>query len=368
VEPSRYPNHVNGLFEVPVVLDQIGVSMLGPSDTDQRRFAELVQLLELCSDSDETHRAALLGAADPELRSEVLRLLSIGPEAAGFLDDLACMPPPEVEQVLPAGTRLGAYTLHGCIGEGGAGAVYEAQQDNPPRRVALKLIAGLARRFDEEVRALARMRHPGIVQIYDCGRFPTSQPSVAYLAMELVVGVPITEFASTSLAFPAQLELLAMVCDAVQHAHSHGVIHRDLKPANILVDEAGRPKVLDFGLAKLIEPGPGAKLTAALAGTPAYMSPEQAAGGELDTASDLYTLGVIAFEVLTGQLPYANAPRTLSDAIQIVGKCEPIRPSSLRRELRGDAEAVLLKALGTDRGKRYASADPSARPHTTTPY
>lgn len=149
--------------------------MLSPSDTDRRRFAELIQLLELCSDSDATGRAALLEAADQELRSEVLRLLSIGPEAKGFLEGLVCLPPPESEQVLPAGTRLGAYTLHTFIGEGGAGAVYEAQQDSPPRRVALKLIAGLARRFDDEVRALARMRHPGIVQIYDCGRFPTSQ-------------------------------------------------------------------------------------------------------------------------------------------------------------------------------------------------
>jgi tetratricopeptide (TPR) repeat protein len=247
------------------------------------------------------------------------------------------------------------------------GTVYEAEQQQPHRTVALKVIklglgsASVLRRFENESQALGRLQHPGIAQIYEAGTADAGFGPQPYFAMEFIRGESLLRYAeSHHLNVRQRLELMVKVCDAVQHAHQRGLIHRDLKPGNILVDETGQPKVLDFGLARMTDSD--AQVTrqtdmGQLLGTLAYMSPEQVLADplELDTRSDVYTLGVILYELLAGRLPY-NLSRKLHEAVQTIREEDPAPLSSLSRNYRGDVETIVSKALEKEPVRRYSSA------------
>ena len=317
-------------------------------------------------------RLAEIRGIDPALADEVAQLTRCAESAHGRLDT------PAVEALgiaSPLGGKLGPYTLIGLLGEGGMGQVYEAEQQSPRRRVALKVIrAGMAtpamlRRFEFEAAALAQLKHPGIAQIYESGLFESAESGLhpdsrPYLAMELVTGRRLDEFAA-GLGVRTVLGLVARIADAVHHAHQRGVIHRDLKPGNILVEENGAdalPKILDFGIARL-DGRERADVTAVtqtgqMIGTLAYMSPEQIRGGgqDVDTRTDVYALGVILYQLLTGKLPHATEGSSMFEAARSVLEHEPTRAGTLRRELRGDIETIIAKAMEKDRERRYSSA------------
>lgn len=272
------------------------------------------------------------------------------------------------------GQVIGHYRVERLIGEGGMGVVYLARQLMPEREVALKLIrpgftteATLTRfRFEAEV--LGRLQHPGIAQIYEAGLFdPPSRreaglPPVPFFAMEYVRGVDLREFVEKHrLGTDERLQLVAKVCDAIEHAHTKGVIHRDLKPGNILVDQSGQPKVLDFGTARLTKDdrNAGGPHTHAgqILGTVLYMSPEQVTGEvDVDTRSDVYSLGVVAFELLAGCLPHDLRGRMMHQAMATIRDAEPTRLSSINRIYRGDIETIIATALEKDVRRRYQSA------------
>jgi WD40 repeat protein/serine/threonine protein kinase len=303
----------------------------------------------------------------------------------------------------PSATGLGTviaerYTLIDLIGEGGMGAVYLASQTTPVKRqVALKLIKtgmdskGVLARFDAERQALALMDHPNIARIYDGGVTPSGQP---FFVMELVKGIPLTEYSdSKRLSVDDRLKLFVAVCQAVQHAHQKGIIHRDLKPGNVLVTEVDgkpTPKVIDFGVAKATEQ----KLTdmsfadlGAIVGTPAYMSPEQAdpSSMDIDTRTDVYALGVMLYELLTGSPPIDASKfkrGAILEILRMVREVEPPKPSAklstaetlpniaanrsiepvkLARLLQGELDWVVMKALEKDRTRRYDSANELAQ-------
>jgi serine/threonine protein kinase len=246
------------------------------------------------------------------------------------------------------------------------GAVYEAEQENPRRTVALKLInQGLVgpeqlRRFEQESQALGRLQHAGIAQIYEAGTAESGYGPQPYFAMEFIRGETLGEYADKHrLSTGERLEMMARICDAVHHAHQRGLIHRDLKPDNILVDEAGQPKVLDFGLARMTNGDTQAALSSVgqLLGTLPYMSPEQALADplEVDTRSDVYALGVILYELLSSRLPYTLSKK-MHEALQAIREQDPARLSSIKREYRGDIETIVAKALEKDKTRRYASA------------
>ncbi|MBK7403316.1 MAG: serine/threonine protein kinase [Phycisphaerales bacterium] len=265
--------------------------------------------------------------------------------------------------------RIDDFAILRELGRGGMGVVYEARQSNPDRLVALKLMgAGYSiderheRLFRREVRALALLTHPSIAAVYGAGRSPDGRP---YFAMELVRGEPLGRDAeSRGLDSRERLALFRRIAEAVAAAHRRGVIHRDLKPGNILVTPDGTPKILDFGLAKVVEtPGSESAISAIsepgrIAGTLAYMSPEQARGDEpaIDTRSDVYALGVVLYELLTGRLPYPIDRGNLLGAVRTICEQAPTRPSSIDRALQGDIDAIVLKALRKDPAERYQSA------------
>jgi serine/threonine protein kinase len=270
----------------------------------------------------------------------------------------------------PLPSHIGAYRIIGRIGRGAMGEVYEAEQAHPRRAVALKVIlphlinAAMLRRFKVESEVLGRLDHPGIAGIYEAGITEhVGGAPLPYFAMELVRGKPLTTFSDDQgLSAFARLELLAKVADAVHHAHQKFIIHRDLKPANILVGADGQPKVLDFGVARVtdadiqavtIETDPGS-----IVGTLQYMSPEQAGGSsrDLDLRSDVYALGIIAYELLARRLPYLLKGNNLSEAVRVIQQVEPSRLRSINRSLPSDVETIVVKALEKDKDRRYESA------------
>jgi tetratricopeptide (TPR) repeat protein len=250
------------------------------------------------------------------------------------------------------------------------GVVYLAEQQRPRREVALKVIRpGLAtpamlRRFEYESEVLGRLDHPGIARIYEAGVAETGLGPQPYFAMELVRGRCLDDYVrDVKPLVSRRLELLVEICQAVHHAHTKGVIHRDLKPSNILITEEGKPKILDFGVARAIDSDVQTTTTLAtesgqLVGTLPYMAPEQAAGKlrELDTSSDVYALGVVAYELLSGKLPYALEGKPLHEAVRVICESEPSRLSGLDKALRGDIETIVQKALEKDKARRYHTA------------
>lgn len=258
--------------------------------------------------------------------------------------------------------RVGAYRVISELGAGAMGVVYLAEQRQPKRRVALKVIRPemmtpeRERRFDLEAQALARLRHPGIATIYEAGRADLQGRPHPFFAMELVQGLPLDTHAGR-LSTRERVALMAGVCDAVDHAHTRGILHRDLKPANILVDEEGRARVLDFGVARTLasEDQPDDDHPAKrseLVGTVPYMSPEQlAADPDVDGRTDVYALGVMLCEVLTGKRPHDVGGMTVDDALAVVRTPPAIDTERLGPEL----GAIVLRAVAPDRDDRYES-------------
>jgi non-specific serine/threonine protein kinase/serine/threonine-protein kinase len=261
------------------------------------------------------------------------------------------------------------YTIQRFIASGGMGSVYEAQQEYPRRRVALKIIRAdrvsqqTRRRFEFETQALAGLQHPVIAQVFDAGMVHADGADRPYFAMEFIDGQNLNAYCLLRrLSVRDRLQLIATVCDGVEHAHQKGVIHRDLKPDNILVTKDGQPKILDFGVGRAIEPD--VQLTTMetdigkLVGTLPYMSPEQAAGDSklLDTRSDVYSLGVVAYELLTGRRPYDLQGLPLPQVLRTIQEAEPPRLSTVNRSLRGDIETILHFALAKEKESRYGSA------------
>lgn len=275
-------------------------------------------------------------------------------------------PDPEI------GTQIGPYGLVRRLGEGGGGVVYEAAQESPVRRaVALKILKlgmdtrRVIARFEAERQALALMEHPNIARVLDAGATETGRP---YFVMELVHGTRITDYCERNdVPLPGRLRLFQQVCAAVQHAHQKGIIHRDLKPSNILVTEVDGmpvPKVIDFGIAKAVAAplGRGTLLTLndQPVGTPACMSPEQFLGGDVDTRSDIYSLGVVLYELLAGCPPFDNdelLDAGFDEMRRRVQHDEPPRPSARAphgaAQLRGELDWIVMKALEKDRERRY---------------
>jgi tetratricopeptide (TPR) repeat protein/predicted Ser/Thr protein kinase len=314
---------------------------------------------------------------DSALRAEVESLLAAY-EDSGQLPEVPWQVSDPEKTISSAGTqlgtearhlpeRIGAYRILRLLGEGGMGAVYEAEQDRPRRRVALKVIKPgwgspeRLRRFEQEFETLGRLHHPGIAQIYEAGAAGTVFGNQPFFAMEIIHGKPLINYAAEAKRNTRQrLALMIQVCEAVQHAHERGIIHRDLKPGNILVDESGQPKILDFGLARVTDCDMQATRqtdVGQLLGTLPYMSPEQVTADPwaLDTRSDVYALGVILYELLAGKLPY-QLGRQLQDMVHTIQQVDPAPLSQVSREYRGDIETIVAKALEKDKARRYSSA------------
>jgi serine/threonine-protein kinase len=323
-----------------------------------------------------TERAAFLSSAcgeDLEVRAEVESLLAADARAAEFLGRpaVSVAAPPSPPTLV--GRRVGQYRVEAKLGEGGMSTVYLAVRADAAyqQKVALKVLgcgadrADLSARFRAERQILASLDHPGIARLLDGGTTDDGRP---YLVMEHIEGAPLDQYCDAhQLGLDARIDLFRQVCAAVQYAHQNLVVHRDIKPSNILVDALGVPRLLDFGIAKLLEGAqlPGtveATVTGQRLMTPQYASPEQVEGGAITTATDVYSLGVLLYVLLTGHLPY-RVPRTGSDALQrAVVEQDPARPSTdagrsaqLRRKLRGDLDNIVLMALRKEPGRRYAS-------------
>jgi len=338
------------------------------ADLEQQERA--TELFLACCEIAPEARAAFLRdrcGMDRELLAQVEGMLAFDELDVDFLSGKASDTISEEDLDLPR--SIGKFRILGKLGEGGMGTVYEAEQAVPRRTVALKVLKlafcspDSVRRFEHEGQFLGRLQHPGIAQIFEVGRAETEAGPLHYFAMELVQGVPLTDYArSRNLSARQRLALVARLADAVQHAHQNSVIHRDLKPQNILVDASGQPKILDFGIARACDSD--VQMTTMhtdvgqVLGTLAYMSPEQASGdpAAIDTRSDVYALGVLLYELLAGRLPFDLAQESLPESVRIIQEEVPARLGTIDRSFRGDVETIACKALEKDKERRYASA------------
>jgi non-specific serine/threonine protein kinase/serine/threonine-protein kinase len=266
--------------------------------------------------------------------------------------------------------RIGHYTIQGVIASGGMGTVFKAVQESPRRTVAVKVMkagvntAAELRRFEFEAQLLGRLRHPGIAQIYEAGTHCEEGSSVPFFAMEYIPNAKsITQYAQDkNLGTRERLKLFAQVCEAVHHGHQKGIIHRDLKPGNILIGSSGSPRVIDFGVARATDSDMALTQhqtdVGQLVGTVQYMSPEQCEADplDIDTRSDVYSLGIVLYELLCGCLPYDLHQVPIFEATQVIRSQVPPRPSKVNPKLRGDLETIVLKAMEKDRDRRYQSA------------
>lgn len=348
----------------------------GPPTWD--RVGEAFHALLALAETARAARLAELGASDPRLAAELRSLLAAHDAAGDYLE----APPVLAAPAAAPGERIGPWRVVGEIGRGGMGVVYRAERDEGGFRqqVAIKLVepalrsAGMLSRFRAERRILARLEHPHIARLVDGGTAPDGSP---YLAMEYVEGRPLLEWCDAHrLGIDARIALFLTVCDAVQFAHQQLVVHRDLKMDNVFVTADGSPRLLDFGIARLIVPeGEDGDDTVTVPllrrMTPDYASPEQVRGDPVGVAGDVYSLGVVLYELLTGSRPLRFRTRTPEEILRVVTQVEPARPSAAvsgtltaasgdsargaRRRLAGDLDDIVLKALEKDPARRYGS-------------
>ncbi len=361
--------------------------MTGEKNQFQRVEELFFELVDL-ENGERTRRLDELRAEEPELHAQVERLLGRDERGEGLTREAVALDL-ALEGAAEPLLKLGPYELLRRIGEGGMGVVYEAAQSEPiERRVAVKLTrrgltsdAAVAR-LEAERQALARMSHPNVAQVFDAGTSADGRP---YFVMELVSGEQLHDFCDTRrLSLENRLDVFLDVCAGVHHAHQKGIIHRDLKPSNILVTEGEDgtplPKVIDFGIAKATEEDVGDGLTrdGDAIGTLEYMSPEQSLGAQIDTRSDVYALGIVLYELLTGELPFSSAEFRdlgLAAAYQAIQDQTPAVPSrklttnasvgtaaaekrstalsTLARRLRPDLDWIVMKALAKEPERRY---------------
>ncbi len=366
------------------------------------RHRLVLTLFDRACDLPHNERAPFLTAhcPDREIREEVKALLRKDESSDAFIDvsepgrglemmaaEALCADDGEA----PVPEIIGTYRIRRRIGHGGMGVIFEAVQDSPKRRVALKVLRPglisreLLRRFQHEAHVLGQLQHPGIAQIHEAGWAELQHDRQPFFAMEYIDGEPIDKFVDRhALGVNETLELVARVCDAVQHAHQKGVIHRDIKPSNVLVqtpddgtrtnaadthstgsgrsDGIGQPKVLDFGIARVTDADLQTVTVQTevgqLVGTLAYMSPEQARGNptEVDTRCDVYALGVMLYELLSGKRPLDLTGLAMAEAARVIGEDEPTPLGQVDRNLRGDIATIVAKAMDKDRERRYATA------------
>jgi non-specific serine/threonine protein kinase/serine/threonine-protein kinase len=355
----------------------------------REEWARVRQIFEAALAQPVDRRSSFIAAScpgAPAIGEQVMGLLASHDQAAAFLErpavhEIADLPLAGAEAAPGAdanvGRTIGPYVLESCLGHGGMGTVYLARRADHAfeRRVALKMVRGdmnsdvVVRRFEHERQILASLDHPHVARLYDGGTTPEGLP---YFVMEYVEGEPITHYCTRrGLDTRARLAMFRTVCGAVQYAHQRLVVHRDLKPGNILVGADGQPKLLDFGIARLlagagVHESPGATLVSAL--TPDYASPEQVRGQTVTTATDVYSLGVILYELLAGRRPFAIRASSLEDIVRTVCETDPLPPSAAidgagdsgrpcpPHELRGDVDTIVLRALRKEPERRYRSA------------
>ncbi len=362
---------------------------MGRSPMTRGRWRQVEAVLDRVLEAPDSDREALLAEScgdDAELRREVEGLLAAEAEAPGFFEaDASAFAAPALfpeagDRNGLAADRLRNYRLVREIGAGGMSRVFLGERDGDEfeQRVAIKILRGVGldldegtRRFAAERQILASLDHPSIARMFDGG---TTDAGLPYLVMELIEGVPITDYC-TDLELEERLDLLIETCEAVQYAHQRLIVHRDLKPSNILVTPAGQLKLLDFGIAKLLAPGAmglddaaPVTRTGLLLMTPEYAAPEQIRGQDITTATDVYALGVLLYELLTGRRPFHLAGKNPSQIESTVCTEEPRRPSTVVREaevagarrwhrrLQGDLDTIVLKTLHKEPSERYDSA------------